>query len=45
MQMADVDGIYGGRYVHASFERYSSCGVERWDRVAFLFPVRTSRPG
>jgi Tol biopolymer transport system component len=44
LQMADVDGIYGGRYVHASFERYSSCGVQRWDRVAFLFPVKTTPP-
>jgi Ca2+-binding RTX toxin-like protein len=44
VQLADVDGSYGGRYVHASFERYSSCGVERWDRVAFLFPVKTTAP-
>ena len=44
LQMADVDGIYGGRHVHASFERYSSCGVQRWDRVAFLFPIRVAAP-
>ncbi|HYZ78579.1 MAG TPA: hypothetical protein VE596_14525 [Gaiellaceae bacterium] len=45
LQMAGVRGIYGGRSVHAGFERYSSCGVERWDRVAFLFPVKTTPPG
>ena len=45
LQMAGVRGVYGGRFVHAGFERYSSCGVQRWDRVAFLFPVRTNAPG
>jgi Ca2+-binding RTX toxin-like protein len=45
LQMAGVRGVYGGRFVHASFERYSSCGVERWDRVAFLFPIRVTPPG
>ena len=37
-QTAGVRGIYGGRFVHAGFERYSSCGVRRWERVRFLFP-------
>jgi hypothetical protein len=45
LQMAGVHGIYDGRPVHASFERYTSCGIRRWDRVAFLFPVRTTAPG
>ena len=45
LQMAGVHGVYGGRSVHTGFERYTSCGVQRWDRVAFLFPVRTSPPG
>jgi hypothetical protein len=39
-EMAGVSGIYGGRPVHVTFERYSTCGVRRWDRVAFLFPIR-----
>jgi hypothetical protein len=45
LQMAGVRGIYGSRPVHASFERYTSCGVQRWDRMAFLFPVRATPPG
>jgi Tol biopolymer transport system component len=44
-QTAGVRGLYGGRVVHVGFERYTSCGVRRWDRLAFLFPVRTSAPG
>ena len=41
---AGVRGVYGGRPVHAGFERYTSCGIQRWDRVAFLFPVRVQAP-
>ena len=26
----------------AIFERYTSCGIRRWDRIAFLFPVPTT---
>jgi Ca2+-binding RTX toxin-like protein len=44
LEMAGVRGIYGGRSVRASFERYTSCGIERWDRVAFLFPIRVAPP-
>jgi Tol biopolymer transport system component len=44
LQMAGVRGIYGGRSVQVGFERYTSCGVQRWDRVAFLFPIRVSPP-
>ena len=41
-ETAGVRGIYGGRFVHAGFERYTSCGIRRWDRIAFLFPVPTT---
>jgi Tol biopolymer transport system component len=44
LQMAGVRGLYGGRSVQVGFERYTSCGVRRWDRVAFLFPVRIQAP-
>jgi Ca2+-binding RTX toxin-like protein len=44
LQMAGVRGVYGGRSVHVGFERYTSCGVQRWDRVPFLFPVRIQAP-
>jgi dipeptidyl aminopeptidase/acylaminoacyl peptidase len=44
LQMASVRGTYGGRSVHAAFERYTSCGIQRWDRVAFLFPVGIEPP-
>jgi Tol biopolymer transport system component len=45
VQTAGVRGLYGGRFVHVGFERFSSCGVRRWDRLRFLFPIRTSAPG
>ena len=40
VQTAGVLGTYGDRFVHVGFERFSSCGVRRWNRVAFLFPIR-----
>ena len=38
--VATVNGVYGGGRVRARFDRLSSCSVRRWNRVAFLFPVR-----
>ena len=38
-ESAGVRGVYG-RAVHANFDRLSSCSVERWNRVSFLFPIR-----
>ena len=40
VQTAGIRGTYGDRFVHVGFERFSSCGVRRWNRVAFLFPIR-----
>ena len=37
---AGVRGDYGGRAVRATFDRRSTCGIARWDRVGFLFPLR-----
>ena len=37
-QEADVRGVYRGRPVNAHFDRGNGCEIERWDKVAFLFP-------
>jgi hypothetical protein len=37
-QEADVRGTFRGRPVQAHFGRGNGCEIERWDRVAFLFP-------
>jgi dipeptidyl aminopeptidase/acylaminoacyl peptidase len=44
VQTAGVQGSYGGRSVHVRFDRYTSCGVQRWDHLAFLFPIRVAAP-
>jgi hypothetical protein len=41
-QTAGVTGTYGGRPVHVRLDRSSSCGVQRWDQLAFLFPIRVA---
>jgi dipeptidyl aminopeptidase/acylaminoacyl peptidase len=41
-QTAGVQGSYGGRSVHVRFDRYTSCGVQRWNQLAFLFPIRVA---
>jgi Tol biopolymer transport system component len=38
VQRAGVQGSYGGRSVHATFDRSTSCAIRRWDQLAFLFP-------
>ena len=37
-QEADVRGTFRGRPVQAHFDRGNGCEIERWDKVAFLFP-------
>ena len=44
VQTANVHGSYDGRSVHSGFNRYTSCGVRRWDQLAFLFPIRVAPP-
>jgi Tol biopolymer transport system component len=44
VQSAGVRGSYDGRSVHVRFDRYTSCGVRRWDQLAFLFPIRVEAP-
>jgi hypothetical protein len=38
-QQAVVSGRLRGRLVRASFNRRDGCEIERWNRVAFLFPA------
>lgn len=42
LQTAGVTGTYGGRSAHVRLERSDSCGVQRWDQLAFLFPIRVA---
>jgi Subtilisin inhibitor-like len=34
-----VKGAFRGRLVRATFSRRDGCEIERWNRVAFLFPA------
>jgi hypothetical protein len=36
--VGQVRGTFRGRRVRASFNRTNGCEIERWNRVAFLFP-------
>lgn len=38
-QKAVVVGRFRGRSVRATFNRRDGCEIERWNRVAFLFPA------
>ena len=40
-QVARVTGGFEGRSVWARFRRNDGCQIARWNRVRFLFPVRT----
>ena len=40
-QTAVVTGRLRGARVRASFNRRNGCEIDRWQRVRFLFPVRT----
>ena len=42
-QTALVTGRLRGASVRATFNRRDGCEIGRWDRVRFLFPVRTGR--
>jgi Tol biopolymer transport system component len=39
-QQATVVGVYGGKPVRTTFTRTNGCQIARWNRVAFLFPIR-----
>jgi hypothetical protein len=39
-QVAEVRGTFEGEAVDTRFNRTNGCEIERWDRVAFLFPTR-----
>jgi hypothetical protein len=39
-QVAEVRGTFDGKAVNARFNRTNGCEIQRWDRVAFLFPTR-----
>ena len=43
-QTALVTGRLEGRRVRARFNRRNGCEIARWNRVRFLFPVRTGVP-
>jgi Subtilisin inhibitor-like len=38
-QKAVVIGRFRGRLVRATFNRRDGCEIDRWNRVAFLFPA------
>jgi hypothetical protein len=40
-QVAEVRGTFHGRPVNARFTRADGCEINRWNRVRFLFPVKT----
>jgi hypothetical protein len=42
-QTALITGRLRGARVRAQFDRHDGCEIDRWNRVRFLFPVKTSR--
>jgi Subtilisin inhibitor-like len=42
--VAEVEGLYRGETVDARFTRLDGCEIARWDKHAFLFPVRPGSP-
>jgi len=38
--VAEVEGLFRGETVKARFTRTDACEIARWNRHAFLFPVR-----
>jgi len=36
-EVAEIDGTFRGRKVHASFSRANACVTPRWDRIAPVF--------
>jgi hypothetical protein len=41
--VAEVEGLYRGETVDVEFTRRDGCEIARWDKHAFLFPVRPDR--
>jgi hypothetical protein len=41
--VAEVEGLFRGETVDARFTRTDGCEIARWDKHAFLFPVRRGR--
>jgi hypothetical protein len=37
-QEALISGRFRGRWIRSSFHRRNGCEIDRWNRVAFLFP-------
>jgi Subtilisin inhibitor-like len=42
--IAEVEGLFRGETVNATFSRTDGCEIARWDRHAFLFPVEPGSP-
>ena len=42
--VAEVEGLFRGETVDATFTRTDGCEIGRWDRHAFLFPVKPVSP-
>jgi Subtilisin inhibitor-like len=38
--VAEIEGLYRGETVNAEFTRTDGCQIARWNKHAFLFPVR-----
>jgi hypothetical protein len=43
--VAKIEGLYRGETVDAEFTRTDGCEIARWDRHAFLFPVKQKVAG
>ena len=41
-ELAEVTGTYNGKAVDTQFSRGDGCEIERWKKVAFLFPGVTA---
>ena len=42
--VAEVSGNHAGKSLDASFDRINGCEIDRWERHAFLFPVKPGSP-
>jgi hypothetical protein len=42
--VAEIEGLFKGETVEASFTRTNGCEIARWDKHAFLFPVKPGSP-
>jgi hypothetical protein len=39
--VAEVEGLYRGETVNATFKRTDGCEISRWNSHAFLFPLKS----